>query len=104
MENKRQWIEYGKTFGIAVLSISAVLLAIKAYFLPDLVNQFPLRWATGWIFQISDKTHTLFLVTSLHEGCDVNIPFIRDDALCIVVQLFFCRLDVHLNMIQFALA
>lgn len=56
MENKRQWIEYGKTFGIAVLSISAVLLAIKAYFLPDLVSQFPLRWTTGWIFQIGDKT------------------------------------------------
>ncbi|MGI6497879.1 MAG: hypothetical protein ACOX0U_03465 [Oscillospiraceae bacterium] len=58
MEHKRQWVEWSKTVGIVLLSVSAVLLAIKAYFLPNLslTSQSPFHWATDWILQINGKS------------------------------------------------
>ncbi len=48
MKHKWQLIEWGKTLGIVVLSITALILAAKAYFLPSLVNDASFSWGGNW--------------------------------------------------------
>ena len=42
----------------------------------------------------------LFLVAGLHQGGDIHIPLIGDDGLRVVVQFFFRRFDVRLDVLH----
>ena len=40
------------------------------------------------------------LVACLDYGCDVNVSFVGDNALCIVIQFFLCCHNVFLDVID----
>ena len=44
-----------------------------------------------------------FSVAALHQGSDINIPLVGNDALGVIVQFRFCCLDVFFNVVQYAL-
>ena len=48
----------------------------------------------------NSKAFAVFFITAFNDRGNINIPFICNDTLCIIIQFFFGRFYIFLNMLQ----